>query len=302
MEQPTADQDPAGVKYSGEDQVRLIPTLPVSICIPVRNEERNLPGCLEGLHNFDEVVVVDSGSSDRTAEIARLANAVVLQFNWDGQYPKKRNWVLRNHKFRNPWVLFLDADERVTQDFVDELRRVISNTRHVGFWITYTNWFMGRPLNHGVLFRKLALFRIESGEYERFPETFWSNLDMEVHEHPVLNGTTGELLSRLEHHDYRGLKNYLHRHNEYSSWEANRFLWLATARAEQWALLNRRQRFKYRYLDRVWFPWFYWLMYVVIKRGFLDGSVGLIFGRLKRHYFQEVRWKIVESRRTGSKA
>jgi glycosyltransferase involved in cell wall biosynthesis len=276
--------------------------LPVSVCIPVRNEETNLARCLAALTDFDEVVVVDSESSDRTKEIALGAGAVVLDFKWDGKFPKKRNWALRNHSFRHPWILFLDADEQVTPDFVGELRRVLPDAPHAGFWISFTNWFMGRPLRHGDVFRKLALFRIGKGEYECLPEAFWSALDMEVHEHPILEGTTGEIRSRIEHHDFRGLKSYLQRHNEYSSWEANRFLWLDKAGEQEWSRLNPRQRFKYRFLDRAWFSWFYWLVSVVIKRGFLDGRSGRALGRMKRRYFQEVRMKIQESRRTGEPA
>jgi glycosyltransferase involved in cell wall biosynthesis len=273
--------------------------LPVSICIPVKNEELNLPGCLSALKDFDEVVVVDSGSSDHTRQIAEDAGAIVLQFQWDGRFPKKRNWALRNHRFKHPWVLFLDADERVNETFVTELRRILPGTRHTGFWISFTNWFMGAPLHHGDVFHKLALFKVGAGEYERFAEDAWSHLDMEVHEHPVLQGTVGEVKSRLEHRDYRGLKNYLARHNEYSSWEANRFLWLQSASPEAWIPLNGRQRFKYRYLDHWWLAWFYWAVSVWIKRGFLDGRNGFRFGMLKRRYFEEIRFKIQESRRTG---
>jgi len=273
--------------------------LPVSVCIPVRNEEANLRRCLSALNDFDEVVLVDSGSTDATLSIANDFGTVVLQFKWDGQFPKKRNWALRNYTFRNPWILFLDADEHVTEDFVNELRLVLPESSQVGYWVSFTNWFMGHPLKYGDVFRKLALFRVGSGEYECFPETFWSTLDMEVHEHPVLVGSIGAIRSRIEHHDFRGLKNYIHRHNEYSSWEANRFIWLKSAGATEWSRLNSRQKFKYRYVDRVWFAWFYWFISVIIKRGFLDGSAGMYLGRMKRHYFQDVRMKIRDSQRSG---
>lgn len=276
--------------------------LPVSVCIPVKNEEANLAACLRLLGDFEEVVVVDSASEDRTVGIAHAAGATVLQFKWNGEFPKKRNWALRNHVFAHPWVLFLDADERMNPDFVAELRRALTGTPHSGFWISFTNWFMGRPLHHGDVFRKLALLRVGSGEYERFPEVSWSSLDMEVHEHPVLNGTTGKLSARLEHHDFRGLKNYLARHNEYSSWEANRFLWLQSAGSEAWASLNQRQQFKYRHLHRSWFGVFYWLTAFVLKMGFRDGVAGLRLAGLKRRYFHEVRLKIIEAQRTGGVA
>lgn len=276
--------------------------LPVSVCIPVRNEEANLPACLGSLAAFDDIVVVDSGSTDRTVAIAQAAGATVLQFEWDGRFPKKRNWALRNHAFRHPWILFLDADERVTAAFVQELRDTVPGSPHCGFWLSFTNWFMGTPLHHGDTFRKLALIKRGAGEYEKFPEESWSQLDMEVHEHPVLEGTTGEICARLEHHDYKGLKHYLARHNEYSSWEANRFMWLSTAGPEAWSALTSRQRLKYRKLDRWWFGWFYWASVLLLKQGWRDGAAGLRLAGFKRRYFEEIRLKILECRRTGQPA
>lgn len=272
--------------------------LPVTVIIPVRNEEKNLPSCLEAVgKEFAEVVVVDSGSTDRTREIAKEAGAHVLDFVWDGKFPKKRNWALRNYKFKTPWVLFLDADEHVTPEFVHELSKTLWDTSHVGFWISLTNWFMGSPLRKGDVFHKLAMFRIGAGEYEYFPEDNWSQLDMEVHEHPILHGSVGEIRARLEHHDYRGMKHYIAKHNEYSSWEANRFAWLKNAGPEEWAKLNSRQRFKYRNLDKCWLGWAYWFVAYVFKMGFLDGRAGWTFNRLKCRYFDEIRLKIGEYRR-----
>src|ERR1700733_12143073 len=95
--------------------------IPVSVVIPVRNEEANIAKCLGNLQRFRDIVVVDSGSTDRTIEICRSYRCVLLNFNWDGQFPKKRNWVLRNYKFKTDWILFLDADEQVTDRFVSEL-------------------------------------------------------------------------------------------------------------------------------------------------------------------------------------
>jgi glycosyltransferase involved in cell wall biosynthesis len=271
--------------------------LPVSVCIPVRNEEKNLPSCLRALgKEFGEIIVVDSGSSDATVEIAQEAGATVLQFKWNGQFPKKRNWVLRHHAFLCPWVLFLDADEQVTPAFIGELRQVIGTSSHAGYWISFTNWFMGRPLHHGDPFRKLALFRVGAGEYEAFPESWWSHLDMEVHEHPVLAGSTGEISSRLEHHDYRGLKHYIAKHNEYSSWEASRYAWLQQAGPEAWQALTSRQQFKYRHLSRWWLGWVYFVVAYVFKKGFLDGPSGWVFAWMKRRYFSEIRLKILETK------
>lgn len=170
--------------------------------------------------------MVDSGSDDGSCEIAREAGAEVLQFEWDGGFPKKRNWALREVSLETGWVLFLDADEFVTDAFVAELEAALPTTDCVGFWLNYERWFLGRQLRHGDEFLKLALFRVGAGEYERIEESRWSGLDMEIHEHPVLEGPTGEIAAPIEHNEYRGLAHYIAKHNEYSSWEAARWLQL----------------------------------------------------------------------------
>lgn len=268
--------------------------LPITVCVPVLNEEKNLVNCLKALNDFQKVIVIDSGSKDKTQQIAKESGAEVLDFRWDGKFPKKRSWALRNHTFTTPWVLFLDADEQVTSGFIEELRKAIVNTSHVGFWISFTNWFMGSPLRHGDPFRKLALFRVGAGEYEKFPEDSWSHLDMEVHEHPVLSGSIGEIKEPLEHRDYRGLEHYISKHNQYSTWEARRYLWLMNASPSDWDNLNARQRFKYRNLDKWWLGSFYFVVSFFLKKGFLDGAAGYRLARMKRRYFSDIRLKIQE--------
>ena len=95
--------------------------LPVTAAVPVKNEESNLTKCLERLGRFAEIVVIDSGSTDRTREIAESFGARVVGFSWDGKYPKKRNWFLLNAPPQQPWVLFLDADEFVDDAFCNAL-------------------------------------------------------------------------------------------------------------------------------------------------------------------------------------
>ena len=289
--------------------------LPVTVVIAVKNEERNLPLCLERLSRFSKIVVIDSGSTDQTQAIAAKFGCEFIPFKWNGHYPKKRNWYLLNHHVDTPWVFFLDADEYVTDEFVNELERAIVKTQHAGFWVNYSNYFLGQELKHGVPQLKLPLFKVGAGLYERIDEDAWSSLDMEVHEHPVLQGSVGELKSKIDHNDFKGLHSYIAKHNEYSSWEARRYMKLqiagATMRASATATavtetgtkpnvladsehFTATQRRKYNNLTRWWLAPVYFLYTFVYKLGFLDGRAGYAFARMKAIYFWQIRLKIAE--------
>lgn len=269
--------------------------IPVTVAIPVKDEAAALPACLARLGRFAEVVVIDSGSTDGTAAVAERFGARVLRFSWNGRYPKKRNWFLLNHPPAQPWVLFLDADEIVDDAFCDEVAEQIAADLHDGFWLTYTKHFMGRRLDHGVPQRKLALFRVGAGLYERIEEDAWSRLDMEVHEHPVIDGRIGEIRAPLVHDDDRGVAKFVQRHCDYARWEARRTLQLRAGGPDAWRTLTSRQRFKYRHIDRWWYCWFYFLFDYVARSGFRDGAAGFRYAFLKLWYFMLIRIMLIES-------
>jgi glycosyltransferase involved in cell wall biosynthesis len=271
--------------------------LPVSLVIPTKNEEKNLGACLECVvGRFADIVVVDSGSTDRTPIIAQTAGVRLIDFKWDGVFPKKRNWVLRNTELQQPWVMFLDADELVTAAFVAELYQVLPKTAHAGFWINYENYFLGTRMRYGDRMRKLCLFRHGAGEYERIEENRWSLLDMEIHEHPIIGGTVGSVTAPLIHSDKRDLASHIAKHNEYSSWETHRYFELHRGGPEIWAKLTTRQQKKYRNLDKWWLAPVYFLAAFVLRRGFLDGATGFHFALFKLFYFWQIRLKILEAR------
>ena len=280
----------------------------LTIIFPVKNEAENLSRAIPLVANLGPVLVIDSGSTDTTCEVAQQLGAEVVQFAWNGQFPKKRNWVLRNYEFKSEWVLFLDADEFVSPQFVAEVQQALESTVHAGFWLNFENYFMGQRLRHGDPMRKLALFRVGAGEYEKIEEDSWSHLDMEVHEHPVLQGSIGEIKAPIEHNDFRGIKHYIAKHNEYSSWEAARYLRLrgagrgargagsreqgAGSEVTEWDGLTDRQKKKYRHLAKWWFAPAYFLATYFLKKGFLDGAVGFHFALMKAIYFYQIRLKI----------
>ncbi|MBL8564832.1 MAG: glycosyltransferase family 2 protein [Hyphomicrobiaceae bacterium] len=274
-------------------------TIPVTVVVPVKNEEANLSECLNRLARFNRVVVVDSESSDRTRAIALEQGADVIEFRWNGQYPKKRNWLLINHPPSTDWVLFLDADEFVDDRFCDAVATATASQRYDGYWLNYTNYFLGRRLRYGVPQRKLALFRVGKALYERIDEDAWSKLDMEIHEHPIIEGAVGEIEDPIDHNDFRGIEKFIDRHRDYALWEANRVLRLQRSGAENWSRLTDRQNFKYRHLAKWWYPWFYLLYAYVIRGGFRDGAAGLYYAFYKAWYFLTIRLKIYELRREG---
>lgn len=268
--------------------------IPVTVVIPVKNEEINLIRCLESLGDFEHVVVVDSDSSDLTPKIVHDYGAELINFKWNGAYPKKRNWMLQNYKFKTDWVLFLDADEFVTDSFKNEVEVAVQDAEIHGYWLTFHNYFQGKLLKYGIPFKKLALFRVGKGEYERIEEDHWSKLDMEVHEHPVIQGSVGTIKSPIIHYDYKGMYHYLARHNEYSSWEAARYLNLKAKGSDAFKQLTPRQRKKYISLDKWWLAPLYFVMNYFIKAGLCDGREGFIFSLLKTIYFFEIKCKIDE--------
>jgi hypothetical protein len=268
---------------------------PITVIVPVRNEEANLPACLASLDGFAAVIVVDSQSTDRTVEIAHAAGARVAQFHWQGGYPKKRNWALDQLDIPTDWVLFLDADEVLTPAFRAALHRRFDPAREAGYWLHYTVHFMGRALRHGVPARKLALFR-KQFRYERIEDLGWTKLDMEVHEHPIVEGPVGNIAEPIDHRDDRGVAHLLRRHVDYAAWEVARAQALQSSAGTDVALTPRQQR-KYRWLGACWFPAAYFLLQYVVRLGFLDGLPGYRYACMKHWYFATIRLLMIEDRR-----
>jgi glycosyltransferase involved in cell wall biosynthesis len=273
--------------------------IPVTVVVPVRNEELAIGQCLGRLTRFGEIIVIDSASTDRTVDTALAHGARLVNFQWNGRYPKKRNWLLMNHKLSFDWVLFLDADELVDPGFCEAVNLAVRSGRYNGYWLNYTNYFLGRPLRHGVPQRKLALFRVGTGLYEKIDEDFWSGFDMEIHEHPVIEGSVGEIEARIDHKDDRGLARFVTRHREYAVWEARRVQALVRGDVVSWSGLTDRQRFKYRHIVKWWYPWFYLFYTYVVKRGFLDGASGFYYAIFKVWYFILIRLLVLEAHKSS---
>jgi glycosyltransferase involved in cell wall biosynthesis len=277
--------------------------LPVSVVIAVRNEEHNLPPCLDGLRNFGDVYVIDSHSTDRTCEIASAHGAKVVQFDYRGGWPKKRQWALDTLPLTYGWVLLLDADEVMTSELEAEISHTISNPSYDGYRIALQMHFLGQQLRHSdASFWKLSLFRRGKARYEcRLKDQDNSMADMEVHEHVVCDGPTRRLKNPLVHRNVESLFRYIQKHNEYSNWEAQVWLHRSGAGADQelqpdlWGTQAQRRRWlRRKFLMVPGFPLLFFLYKYVFRLGFLDGIPGLIYCCFQSIQFMQIKAKVYE--------
>ena len=252
----------------------------IAIVVPTRNEEKILPTCLEALRQFANVYVVDSNSTDRTNEIASESGATVINFSWDGKFPKKRNWFLDNFDVDANWVMFVDADEILTKEFVKEVMIAIQNPKYDSFWVSYENYFQGERMRFGIQQRKLALFKTHL-RYEQLELQVASKYDMEIHEHPISYQKSGYVKSKVKHFDDRGLINFVNKHLAYASWEVERYSLLVNTKN-----LSFRQKVKYKLLGYWFFPFLYFLLDYFVYLRFVDGRAGFSYSFYKSFYFK----------------
>ncbi|MDP5017179.1 MAG: glycosyltransferase family 2 protein [Dolichospermum sp.] len=286
--------------------------LPVSVLIPAKNEELNLPACLKSLVRADEVFVVDSKSIDKSVEISENYGANVVQFDFNGRWPKKKNWSLENLPFRNEWVLIVDCDERITPELWEDIAQAIQNDEYDGYYLNRRVFFLGKWIRYGGKYPdwNLRLFKHQKGRYENLnTEDIANTGDNEVHEHVILPGKVGYLKNDMLHEDFRDLYHWLERHNRYSNWEARVYYNLLTDKDETGTIGGKffgdavqRKRF----LKTIWVrlpfkPLLRFILFYIIQRGFLDGKAGYIYGRLLSQYEYQIGVKLYELRNCGGK-
>ncbi len=284
--------------------------VPVSVLIPALNEQLNLPACLESVARADEVFVVDSQSSDRSVEISQEYGANLVQFHFNGRWPKKKNWSLENLPFRNQWVLIVDCDERITPELWDEIEEAIKDNNYNGYYLNRKVFFLGKWIRYGGKYPdwNLRLFRHQCGRYENLcTEDIPNTGDNEVHEHVILDGNVGYIKEDMLHIDFRDIYHWLQRHNRYSNWEARVYYNLLTGKddsgtigANLFGTAVQRKRF----LKKIWVklpfkPLLRFVLFYFIRLGFLDGKAGYIYGRLLSQYEYQIGVKLYELRQFG---
>ncbi len=195
--------------------------IPASVIVMTKDEERNIAKCLTGLTRFGQIFVVDSGSADRTCEIAREFGVTVVPFRWNGEYPKKKQWCLDNLPFAHDWVYYVDADEETPPKLADEIAELLHSPRHAGYFVGYDYVFMNRTLRHGRRVYKLVLLDRHRSRFPVYDDLEAQNAgEVELHFQPIVQGSTGVLRRRMRHDDHDSLYHFFERHNRYSDWEA----------------------------------------------------------------------------------
>jgi glycosyltransferase involved in cell wall biosynthesis len=274
-------------------------TASISVVILTLNEEVNLAECLDSCAWCDDIVVLDSFSSDRTREIATGKGVRFLQRRFDN-YAMQRNAALSEVRFKHPWVLMVDADERTPPDLVAEMNRGVANADSdtVMFRMRRKDFFLGRWLRHSSGYptwfgRLVRLGRVR--------------VEREVNEEYIADGKVAYLQSHLLHYPFnRGVAYWYERHNRYSSMEAiakvdSRALSLSFISLFDADPIDRRRALKqlvYRLPLRptIWFLYLY-----VFRLGFLDGRAGLAFSRMRASYEAIIDLKVLELEQAGKK-
>jgi glycosyltransferase involved in cell wall biosynthesis len=243
--------------------------LTLSVAIITLNEEANLARTLASVAAWaDEIVVLDSGSTDRTHEVADSFHAKFYVEPWKG-FAAQKNSALA--KASGDWILSLDADEEVEPALADEIRSALAANPSVdGFSIPRKNFFLGRWMKHGGFYPdpKLRLFRRGAGTFE----------ERLVHEDIHLDGSTAGLKHNLLHNAYPTLESYIEHMNRYSSLGA------------EMAVARRRRGFSL--IDIMLRPKLTFLYNYVLRGGFLDGREGLL---LHAYHATYISWKYAKA-------
>jgi len=221
--------------------------------VPTFNEESNIKDCLERLMFADEILVVDSESSDRTLEIARGFNARIIQREYSCSASQK-NWAIPQAKY--DWILLCDADERVTDELRREVEGVLGGQAEcVGYSVPRENFFLGKRIRHcgwsPERDRNVRLFMRDRCSYE----------EKEVHADVICDGCIGRLNAPLLHYSYRTFEQYIAKMNRYTTWAAKDLV-----AAERHVSV----------LELMFRPPMTFVKMFFFQAGFLDGLHGLI--------------------------
>lgn len=250
----------------------------ISVLVLTYNEEANLRGCLESVRWSDDIHVVDSGSTDGTAIIARQCGAQVHVHPFE-HFAAQRNWALENVPFGHEWVLVLDADERTPPDLAEEMVQAVAQSPAgvAGFELRRAVHFLGRPIKNAGQFEHfwfLRLFRHRAARYE----------DRSVNEYPLVGGEIRKLQGALIHENRKDVTELVAKFNRYATLEAEETLRLQRGAAPTdlparplGTAAERRRWWKHLSMRLPWRAFLKFFYLYIWRRGFLDGAPGFFY-------------------------
>jgi glycosyltransferase involved in cell wall biosynthesis len=274
--------------------------MPISVLILTLNEEINLAECLDSCAWCDDVVVFDSFSTDRTAEIAASKAARFVQRRFDN-YAAQRNAALTEVRYKHPWVLMVDADERIPAALALEMQRAVTaaDSSTVMFRMRRQDFFLGRWL------RRSSGYPTWFGRLMRLGRV---RIERDVNEEYIADGGVEPLQGHLLHYPFnKGIAYWFERHNHYSSMEAFAKVQSRGTRLSIKSLLSadpfeRRRAIKQLAHRLPMRPTVTFLYLYVVRLGFLDGRAGLAFSRMRAVYELLIDIKVVELERRAKGA
>jgi len=269
----------------------------ISILVLTKNEQQDLPGCLETVSWCDDVHVYDSLSTDATVEIAEKYGATVTKRAFDN-WSSHQNWGLQHIQFKHPWVFYIDADERMTSELKESIHAAVAaSSENVAFRVQRRDYFMGTWLKHvqtSPFF--IRLFRPEKMRYERL-----------VNPISIADGPVGSVSGFLDHFPFsKGIGHWVDRHNSYSAFEAKQIvdnrankepfsIFKALSESDFHLRRFHQKELFYRLPCR---PLIKFVLLYIGKRGFLDGRAGLTYSILQSiyEYFIVLKTRELESK------
>jgi glycosyltransferase involved in cell wall biosynthesis len=273
----------------------------ISVLILTKNEQQDLPGCLDSVQWSDDIHVYDSYSDDSTVDIARSRGAQVTQRRFDN-WAAHQNWGLQNIAFKHPWVFYIDADERMTPELVRSVQRAAAQPGdHVAFRIQRRDFFLGRWLKHVQTSPfYMRLFIPSKMRYERL-----------VNPVSIPDGPATDIDGYLDHYPFsKGIRQWIERHNSYSTFEAQQIIDNEKTKEpfSVWKAFFEKDFTRRRFHQKELFfrlparPLVKFVLLYVLKRGFLDGRAGLTYSVLQSIYEYMIVLKVAELRGVDSRA
>ncbi len=253
----------------------------ISILILTLNEEINIKDCLDSVAWSDDIVVLDSGSTDKTISLARKKHGRIVKRSFDN-WASHQNWAMKNIKFNHPWVFYLDADERMTPELKDELLSLAANSTRteVAYFCGRRNFFQGKWIKHA--YPPSHILRFFKPKHVRFERL--------VNPTPVISGSYGYLRNYFDHYNFsKGLEEWFAKHNRYSSFEASEGIKALNTPISLKGFLNSDPYERRKFLKALSFrmpfrPMLKFIYLYFLKRGFLDGTPGLVYCVLQSFY------------------